>query len=77
MELKESQTNSKSWISRHHMLLMILCCSLPIATILVLSRIGVQRGFLSFAVLLICPVSMVIMMLFMHKMGNKKDEHIH
>ena len=78
MEVQESQQKANSsWISKHHMLLMILCCLIPITAIVILRLVGIQSSFLSFAVVLICPVSMVMMMLFMHKKSDGNGSHVH
>ena len=79
MDINQSKQEAKgNWFSKHHMLLMILCCLIPIAAILVLRTIGVQSSFLTYAVVLICPLSMVIMMVTMASSHGKKDGgHIH
>ncbi len=78
MDINQSEQKTKSnWISKHHMLLMILCCMIPIIAIVILRVIGVQSSFLSFAVVLVCPLSMVIMMVAMATQGKKDGGHIH
>lgn len=68
MGIKELLERAKSsWMARHHMLLMVLCCLVPIVAIAGLSLAGVRNAFLSFAMVLVCPLSMVIMMLLMFK----------
>ncbi len=71
MEIPESPMKVKSsWLSRHHMLLMVLCCLVPIGLIIALKLAGVQSSLLSSAAVLICPLSMVMMMFwFMRKKG--------
>ena len=53
------------------MLLMILCWLISIIAIVVLRDISVQSSFLSFAVVLIYPLSVVIMMVATDR--NDKD----
>jgi uncharacterized membrane protein len=79
MEVKQAEQNGKSQgIKKHlHLFLMVLCCLVPIVAIVVLRAIGIQSGFLFFAVVLICPLSMTMMMLFMHKKGDDGGGHHH
>lgn len=49
--------------STKHMLLMMLCCMLPIIAIVVVSVIFPEVSYLNFLFVLICPLSMALMML--------------
>lgn len=57
-----------------HMLLMLLCCLVPIGLIAVVAIFGISLGaltpYLPFAIVLLCPVLMFFMM---RGMGHKED----
>lgn len=63
-----------------HMLLMILCCAIPVVLLLLLPFLGINnpliRSILSFGMLLICPLMhiMMIPLLFRKDKGKKSDE---
>lgn len=57
-----------------HGLIMVLCCLIPVIIVVILRVSGVQNIFLSYAGVLICPLSMGAMMIFM---GKKKSDHEH
>lgn len=63
---------------KNHGMLMLLCCLIPLAAILLLPRLGIEIGSLGrlapYAILLICPLMHIGMMLFMFK-GKKNDCH--
>lgn len=52
--------------SNRHLLLMLLCCLIPLALILSISVFGLSLGaltpYLPFALVLLCPLLMVFMM---------------
>lgn len=65
------QSEQKNKMSKKHLILMILCCVVPMGVILVLFALGtpLNRLFL-FAIILICPLSHMFMM-----RGMKHHEH--
>lgn len=74
------QTSVSEFIGRHHGAAMALCCIVPIAMIAAFSLSGIARGSggrpLSLAASLLCPISMIAMMLFMrkdHDHGGEKE----
>jgi hypothetical protein len=48
-------------IRSNHMLLMILCCALPIAALLSLSYLGVLGSWGYYALFLLCPLAHILM----------------
>ncbi|MCJ7540636.1 MAG: hypothetical protein MUO88_13335 [Desulfobacterales bacterium] len=48
-------------IRNNHMLLMILCCALPIAAVLSLSYLGVLGSWGYYALFLLCPLAHILM----------------
>jgi len=48
-------------IRSYHTLLMILCCALPIATVLSLSYLGVLGSWGYYALFLLCPLAHILM----------------
>jgi len=65
----------KLWkkLKENHLLIMILCCVLPIAILLGLVYfLGLSRNYLYWGVLLICPATHYFMMKEMHKDKKKK-----
>ncbi len=63
---RKSGRHHHSW----HMILMILCCAVPLALLLVLPLLKIGNPFLGGAVSLICPVMMIVMMVPMFFKGN-------
>ena len=51
---------------KHHLLVMIICCAIPMIGILALSWHGVLGSWGYFALILICPLGHVFMMRAMH-----------
>ena len=70
----EKESTKKKGIFNKHMLMMIICCGLPIAIIAFISifNISTSGGF-DQLIWLICPLLMIPMMFFMFK-GNKKSK---
>lgn len=65
-----------------HMLLMLVCCLVPIGLIVAVSVLGLSLGplqpFLPFVIVLMCPLMMIFMMRGMtHGEGNAQDSHDH
>ncbi len=48
-------------ILSNHLSLMILCCALPIATLLSLSYLGVLGSWGYYALFLLCPLAHILM----------------
>ncbi len=78
-----SQNTRKSvsrFMSHHHGAFMALCCIVPLALVALFSLGGIGLGLgagrrpLSLIVSLLCPVSMIAMMLFMGKDHNHGSE---
>jgi len=62
-------------MSRKHALIMILCCLIPIGALAAVSIFRIPLGsVLTFGLVLLCPLSMLFMML---SMGNQHDEAHH
>lgn len=67
-----------------HLLLMLICCLVPLALILAVSVFGVSLGGLSgllpYALVLLCPLMMIFMMRGMghdHGASNAHQHHPH
>ncbi len=63
-----------------HMLLMLICCLVPIALILAVSVLGISLGPLSallpYALVLLCPLMMILMMRgMMQGQGADHSQH--
>lgn len=62
-----------------HMLLMLICCLVPIGLILAVSVLGLSLGPLQplvpYAIALMCPLMMIVMMRGM--MQGENDDHSH
>ena len=66
--------------STRHMLLMALCCLIPLALIAAVSIFGFSLGSLSgllpYALVLLCPLMMIFMMRGMgHEHGDEHAQH--
>ena len=60
-------------IRNNHMLMMILCCAIPIAAVLSLSYLDVLRSWGYYALFLLCPLAHILMF---RKSHTKKDRGI-
>jgi heme/copper-type cytochrome/quinol oxidase subunit 4 len=58
--------------SKRHMILMMLCCMLTIMAIVAVATLFPEASYLNFLFILICPISMVLMMLPNWLSKNKK-----
>ncbi len=62
-----------------HLWLMILCCALPLVLILAISVFGLSLGslaaWLPFAMILLCPLSMFLMMRGMTQDHTNPETH--
>ncbi len=67
-------TEIKSWtqrIKQNHFLMMVLCCIIPLAVLLIaVNYFGLSRSYLFWFVLLLCPVTHYFMMKVMHKQAE-------
>lgn len=67
-------------MGRHHGAFMALCCAVPLAIVVLLSLGGIGLGLgagrrpFSLLISLLCPVSMIAMMVFMRKGHNQGGE---
>ena len=62
-------------MTRKHALIMILCCLIPIGALAAVSIFRIPLGsVLTFALVLLCPLSMLFMM---RSMGRDHDEAHH
>ncbi|MGA2768385.1 MAG: hypothetical protein ABSF24_08745 [Candidatus Bathyarchaeia archaeon] len=70
----ESQSTSKS-----HVLMMALCCILPLVAIASLLAIFPGSPYLLFPAVLLCPLSMSLMMLpdWLHRKKEAVEKHGH
>jgi Zn-dependent protease with chaperone function len=59
----EHATEHESSHSAKHMLLMMLCCLLPIIAIVAITMLFPGASYLGFLFVLICPLGMLLMML--------------
>jgi len=68
------QSEQKNKMGKKHLILMILCCVVPMGVIFVLFALGIplNRLFL-FAMILICPLSHIFMMRSMKH--HEHDDH--
>ncbi len=66
METKGTERKGMS----KHMLIMVLCCVIPLVTLGVLWAIGVSGSYLIFGVILLCPLLHILMMRGMGKGGG-------
>ena len=64
-----------------HMLIMLLCCLVPLALILAVSLFGLSLGplqaLLPYALVLLCPVMMILMMRGMLQGSDEGHSHHH
>ena len=49
-------------IKQNHVLMMILCCGIPIVGIMALSSLGILGSWGYYALILICPLGHIFMM---------------
>ena len=60
-------------IKNNHMLMMIICCALPLIVLFIAVRyLNLSNSYPYWFVLLLCPLSHYFMMKHMHKDGKKK-----
>ena len=53
-------------IKQNHVLMMVLCCGIPLVGIMALSSLGVLGSWGYYALILICPLGHIFMMRGMH-----------
>lgn len=71
----ETKTN-KSGLNKHA-IIMILCCLIPIAVLGILWAIGVSSVFLTFSIILLCPLMHVILTIGTSKKNGDGSVHSH
>ncbi|PRR83666.1 hypothetical protein [Clostridium luticellarii] len=76
-----NETNSTSHSGIGHMLMMILCCAIPLALVSILPFLGIAPRFkilLASIAPFICPIMMFLMipMMLMHSKKNKTHNKI-
>ena len=59
-----------------HVLIMVLCCLIPVAVIALLWATGVSGSYIILPVVLLCPLLHLLMM-FRTKKSNDKDGFTH
>ena len=62
-------------IKQNHFLAMVLCCTIPLVGILVLSSMGKLGSWGYYALLLICPLGHLLMMRGMHSASHDNKTH--
>ena len=50
-----------------HILIMVLCCLIPLAVLGILWAAGIGGNYLFFGIILLCPLLHIVMMMGMHK----------
>jgi hypothetical protein len=65
--------------SNTHMLIMILCCIIPLVAVASFLAIFPENPYLLFSAFLLCPVFMVLMMLpdWLHRKRETAEKHLH
>jgi L-asparagine transporter-like permease len=70
--------NEDTSMSKLHMLVMALCCILPMVILIAVFAVFQGSPYLSFLIILICPLSMLLMHLpRMLPRKKKTEEHNH
>ena len=69
MEKEQNQKHGPS-----HMLIMLICCLVPILLILALVKFGISSRTLFLLLILLCPLGHFFMMRGGHK-GHKQEGH--
>ena len=74
-QLEQQEQHKKHGMGKH-MILMILCCSIPIILLLLLPLLNIEgdklRNLFSIGIFLLCPLLHIVMMGGMMKHGKKK-----
>ena len=70
----ETKGSEKKGMSKH-MLIMVLCCVIPLVTLGVLWAIGVSGSYLIFGVILLCPLLHIFMMRGRHQGNGEASSH--
>ncbi|MDW7732667.1 MAG: DUF2933 domain-containing protein [Methanolobus sp.] len=63
-------TRSNYPMAGKHMLLMVLCCAIPLVGIALLAFLGVSNNYLAYGMILLCPLLHFFMMRDMHGTGH-------
>ena len=62
-QVDQSDSHDHQGHSKKHMILMMLCCVLPVVAIVAVGAIFPQASYLNLLFLLVCPLMMVAMMI--------------
>ena len=62
---------SSNTMGGKHMLMMVLCCAIPLVAVAVLLYLGLGGKYLIYVVMLLCPLLHFVMMRGMH--GTARD----
>ena len=76
METEETAKTQKRGMSRHA-LIMLLCCLVPLGILAAVWIAGFKSSYLTYGVLLLCPLMHVAMMLGSRKKDGDTTGHSH
>jgi len=69
------QNITKGTNNHRHILMMVLCCLIPLVILGILWVTGVSQNILSFGILLLCPIMHLLMMKNMnHGIQNSQNQ---
>jgi len=61
--------------SKRHLLIMALCCLIPIAILMAIVFANIESSYLPFLIILLCPLLMLLMRLLpMFSRKSRKEE---
>ena len=74
MEQSSKEVKEKTKERKHnHGLMMLLCCVVPLVLLIIaINFFGLSRSYLTWFILLLCPIMHFFMMRDMHKKGKDK-----
>jgi len=61
-------------IKTNHLLLMVLCCTVPILGFFILSFIGLKESWGYYALFLLCPIAHIFMMKGMKSCSHRQHK---
>jgi len=67
---KNASNHSSHQMTGKHMLLMVLCCAIPLIGLAALGIFGVSNSYLLYGMILLCPLLHYFMMRDMHGTGH-------
>lgn len=62
-------------VKNNHLILMVLCCAIPIIGIFILSFIGLRESLSYYALFLFCPLAHILMMRGMKSCSHEQHQH--